>query len=300
MAYRSFISLQRNQIIVPYPHLTKRLTTKILSRSPGIRKLASQTLTSNFKNLSLTNTNSTSSTLLIFSQRRDFADKGVVPIVETIDTVQRDLVRIITHELREIQTDDFEPGEYLTKTKFQLVEKDNTVHLSKIQKSDNSTVDVTFKIPTGEEDEDEQLNADAFRKSLEEEEEKDPEKEDKEKDEEEMDEDASQIDKLKDFNVVVTRQNPKAQLYADCAIGNDRRLYIEAIRFGDQSKKLFFEDLSDELCTKFYDYFDHLGIDDSTCAFILNYCEMNKLKIVTENLEHLKSFLEKKKPQQSK
>jgi len=207
--------------------------------------------------------------------------------------VQRDLVRIINNELQGLQNDEFDSAEYLTKTKFQLVEKENVVHLSRISKSDNSTVDVTFKIQI-EDDEEEQVSADSFRRTLEE---KDSEREDKEKDEEEKDEEEeqNQIDKLKDFNVVVTRQNPESQLHADCAIGNDRRLYIEAIRIGQQPRKLLFEDLSDDLCTKFYDYFDHIGINDNTCAFILNYSQMNRVKIVTENLEHLKSFLEKKK-----
>jgi len=207
MAYRAFIPLQRNQITVPFPHLTTRLTTKILSRSPGIRKLATQTLTSNFNNLSLI----TSTHLLIFSQRRGFAEKSVVSGgKENIDSVQRDLLRIINNELRELQNDDFDPQEFLQRTKFELQEKDNVVKMSK--NADNSTVDISFKLPNEEEEEEHEPGAPAdYNKNDDEETDNEKETDNKEKDEETEEEEEEQdtenppIDKLKDFNVVVTR-----------------------------------------------------------------------------------------------
>jgi len=296
MAYRALIPLQRSQILVPVPLLTKRLTTKIMSCSAGISLLASQTLTSNYKNHSLRTI--TSPQLVLFSQRRGFVDRTVVQVTQNIDTVQRDLLSLINTELQELQNDDFDTQEFLSKTKFQLEEKGENIQLSKI--SDNSTVDLTFKIPT-DEDEEQDISDDTFRKTLEEEEaekelmeKEDKEDKDKEKEEEE-EEETPQIDKLKDFKVVITRQNSQGQLHAECAIGNDRRLYIEAIRFSEQSRRLFLEDLSDELVQKLYDYFHHLGIDDNTCAFIINYCDTSKLKTVTENLELLKSFVKVEK-----
>jgi len=81
------------------------------------------------------------------------------------------------------------------------------------------------------------------------------------------------------------------KIFAEGAVSKDQNIYIENIRFGENDRRLWFNDLSEPLQERFFDWMDQIGLDAGTGMFILNYNLDFKSKSAINSLVKLKDFL---------
>jgi len=302
MALRGYHLFRKNIFAPQHSVFTKTFTTKILFRSPAFNIIAKQTPLRASALAGLTQ--------LPTLQIRVFSEKAVVRTTDTLDTVRKDLSKLITEELGELQTDELGSAQYLQEKKYKLEKNEDKITVTRTENGYTTTV--SFDLPNDDNLEDpeklEQFNTEMAQRGGggggegEGEERERVEGEEGEEGEENQGEgeQPNELQKIKEFSVTISKEGAKNKLIADCCCGADHRLYIENIRFQETDKKLWLEDLSTSITDRLYDFFEHNGVDDGSCAFILDYIHETKVKNTTERLEQLKEFLGKTKSIEAK
>jgi hypothetical protein len=200
------------------------------------------------------------------------------------------VVKLIQDEVNHLTEAPTNTTSFLAETNWKIEETDTSVALKKTQ--DQTEVLVEFDLPK-------EADEEAFQEALAADEEI-PKDETSEKQEGEAEGESEppeqNIKKLFDFTVNLTKPQVQGRtniLRLFCALANDYRVYIESVSVDDTQRKLFLEDVSEELRERMYDYFANFGIDDKLGTFILDYREEFKIKAATHVLQHVHGFLEK-------
>jgi len=259
---------------------TQKFTTKILSQSPAISLLTSPITT--HKTQRLPTRSLVQGPDFFALQKRTFVERNVVN-VKNIDQIRMDLVSLIDEEIEGLAISKSE-NKFLEESGFQLEEKDGVVYLRKLV--DNQNILVKFELPSDEYDENQE------EEWPEEGEEEGAENERAE--EEQQEEQQERTAKLASLDVEVERavKGQPEKIFMECAVGKDKNIYLENLRFGDEKqRRLWFSDLSESLQERIYDYLDHLGLDENTANFIADYCDNFRARTTRDSLEKMKGFL---------
>jgi len=260
-----------------------RFITRTLSTSPGISLLASPVRAADSQRI-LRNNFGVTNLIAPSIQRRDYAKE--IAVEGNIDTVRREMINLINKEILDISVPDETKESFLSDKKFQVEEQDQEVTLTKT--SDSYRVHVKFPLPVddyNDDDDNSPYNP----------EEEAPEEAPEEEEEESEEQDQLQNNAILAFVVEIEHAKPPMEkVIAECAIGRDRRVYIEGLRFGANERRIWLGDLNEDLQSQFYDYFKFLDIDDQMGAFILGYRREFRARTVVEGLKKMKGFLEKR------
>jgi len=212
---------------------------------------------------------------------RNFTTKDVSAVKGDLKTVTRAVVSAISDEKESLQDlDQKQLQEFCKASGYEIEEKDGVVYLRK--NVDNYSVTLTFNLPDDDFNLDEQGNED------------DAQEEEKEGEEEEGEGDDQEVEKTIDMELIIESQKGGqiTKLYSDLAIGKDRNVYIENIRFGEKgSGRLWTSDLNPPLQEKLYEYLEYFGIDSDLTTFVLEYRagarSRDALQVLTKFLDFL-------------
>jgi hypothetical protein len=218
----------------------------------------------------------------LYSSSRFFTTTDV-SIKSDLKTVTRDVVAAINEERDSLQPlDPKDVNEFTKQTGFQIEEKDGVVYLRK--NVDNYSVTLTFAIP-----DDDFQNVDEETGNEDQPNEKEEGEEEGEEGEEENPED--EIEKTVELELIVEslKGGKVVKLHSDLAIGKDRNIYVENIRFGEKGNRLWTSDLNPPLQEKIYEFFESFKIDSDLANFVLEYRNGARSR---DALETLKTFLD--------
>jgi len=245
-----------------------KFTRKILSQSPAI-SLLSRPIT-NRSSVSQVLFTPTSSVQNFATNTKAVKTKQVDPLV----SLKKDLVSLIDEEIDSISvSDDSEIKSFLEETNFAMSEENNKIYFKK-EIDNEKSLTVSFELPNDEFDEEQALM--------------DEQREQEEGEQEEEEE--PNMDRKIVLDLVIAPKSGEP-LHAECSITKDKTFYIESIRFGENGRRLWVNDLSPTLSETFYNYFDTLGVGARTSSFISDYVESYKGDKAVDCLANFKKLI---------